>query len=64
MAGSEPELHGALHPYIPHLSLASSGLYTPGIHSCLRNYLLITCQDVFFADGALKHVQPKSEKRR
>lgn len=40
----------------------AQGLTPPDIHSCLCNYLLIPCQDVFSADGVLRHMQPKKEK--
>lgn len=58
MAGPKPQFHSVLYL---HLVLAQ-GFTPPDIHSCLCNYLLIPCQDVFFADGVLRHVQPKREK--
>lgn len=44
--------------------LLAQGFAPPDVHSCLRNYLLIPCQDVFFADGSLKRGQPKRERER
>lgn len=55
-----PTLHSTLTPLV-YLVLAQ-GFTAPDIHSCLCNYLLIPCQDVFSADGVLRHVQPEREK--